>query len=150
MPTEVTPEVVNELDRDKSRRELVSRVTGDPTARQNVPVVFAAQWQSVTLSHKSIGLDPQECELIEQMSTSVLRPLGVRIVRRSHSCDRDRISRIPPQLTVEVLIGVPFETGNVFKMPPEGATEPAPESGSSAPPASDAAPSEPATAKPPQ
>jgi len=148
MPTEVTPEVIDELERDKSRRELVSRVTGDPTARQNVPVVFAAQWQSVTLSHKTIGLDPEECELMEQMTNSVLRPLGVRVVRKSHSCDRDRISHIPPQLTAEVLIGVPFDTGPVFKMPPEGASDPAPDPASSPP--SEAAPPEPGTAKPPQ
>jgi hypothetical protein len=150
MPTEVTPEVVNELDRDKSRRELVSRVTGDPTARLNVPVAFPATWQSVTLSHATIGLDPEECELVEQMSNTVLRQLGVRVVRRSRSCDRDRVSRIPPQLTVEVLKGVPIDPGHVFEMPPEGTTEPPPDPSASAPAAPEAKPAEPATTKPPQ
>jgi len=147
MPTEVTPEVIQELDRDKSRRELVSRVTGDPSAKLNVPVAFPAQWQSVTLSHSTIGLDPEECELLEQMSTSVLRPLGVRVVRRGHSCDRSRVSRIPPQLTVEVLVGVSSAPpGGIPQLPPAGAGDPDP----SAPAAPEAKPSEPATVTPPE
>jgi len=109
MPTELTPGVAAELERDKSRRELVSRVTGDPSASRDVPVMFPAKWQSVTLSHASIGLDPEECELLEQMSSGVLRQLNVRVVRKGRACDPRRVSRIPPQLTAEALIGVPFE-----------------------------------------
>jgi hypothetical protein len=144
MPTEVTPEVLAEINKDKSRRELVSRVTGNPAAMLNDPIVFAAQWQSVTLSHDSIGLEPEECELLDQMSASVLRQLGVRVVRRSSMCDRNRVSRIPPKLTVEALMGIPFGTSNAPQMPAAGESDPDP----SAPAAADAEPSEPATATP--
>jgi hypothetical protein len=144
MPTVVTPEVLAELDRDKSRRELVSRVTGDSAARLNDPIVFLAQRQPVTLSHGSIGLEPEECELLEQMSTSVFRQLGVRVVQRSSFCDRNRVSRIPPKLTVEVLMGIPFGTSTAPQIPAAGESDPDP----SAPAASDAEPSEPATATP--
>jgi hypothetical protein len=123
IPAEVTPEVVDELYRDKSRRELISRVTGNPAAKNNVPVAFAAKWQTVTLSHESIGLEPEECELLEQISNGALKPLGVRIVKKSRNCDPDRVSRIPPQLTAEVLVGVPFEDprGMVPQWPPPAA-----------------------------
>lgn len=122
MPTELTPEVVAEIDRDKSRRELISRVTGDPAASLNDPLVFPAKWQSVTLSRKLIGIGPQECELLEQMSASVFRELGVRVVRRGHTCDRDRLSRISPKMTVEALIGTghPFGTLKLPRIPAAG------------------------------
>ena len=107
MPTEVTPQILSELERDQSRRELISRVTGNPAAKNDHPVVFQAQRQPVTLSRKTIGLHPVECELLDQMSTSVFSQLDVRVLRKSTMCDRNSISRIPPQVTVETLVGVP-------------------------------------------
>lgn len=144
-PTEVTPEILGELDRDKSRRELVSRVTGNPAAKLDDPVAFKARRQAITLSHKTIGLDPVECELLQQMSTSVFRDLGVRVVRRGSYCNRNSISRIAPQMTVESLIGIPFGTG-AQEMPAAGDTEADP----SAPAASETAPSEPTPATTPK
>lgn len=139
-PTEVTQEILGELDRDKSRRELVSRVTGNPAAMLDDPVAFKAKRQAITLSHKTIGLDPVECELLEQMSTSVFRELGIRVVRRSSSCGRNSVSRIPPQMTVESLIGIPFAAQ---QMPSVG-DDP------SAPAASDTTPAEPTPATTPK
>lgn len=110
-PTEVTPQILAEMKKDASRRDLISRVTGNPAARLNDPVVFQAARQQFTLSRKSIGLDPIECELLEQMSTSLFRKLDVRIVNRSLLCDRDGRSRLPPQMTVETL--APIAVGAV-------------------------------------
>ena len=104
MPTEVTPDVLTELKKDKSRRELISHVTGNPAPRFNDPVLFSAQWQPVTLSSKTIGLEPEECELLDQMSSSVFRELGVRVVRKRYSCDPDRVSHIAPELVAEALL----------------------------------------------
>ena len=141
MPTEVTPEILAEIDRDKSRRELVSRVTGNAAAMLNDPVVFQAQKQTVTLSRRTIGLEPEECELLDQISGSVFRQLKVRIVRRSFSCDRNHISRIPPELTVESFMGVPFGSSAVPQLPAQGEGDPEPG-------ASDAPPAAPETPKP--
>jgi hypothetical protein len=124
MPTEVTPEVLAEMERDKTRRELVSRVTGDPSAKFDDPIVFTARRQPVTLSRQSIGLEPLECELLEQMSTGVFRKLDIRVVSRSSSCGRNQISHIPPQLTVEALIGTPLPTSNIQQTPPAGEKDP--------------------------
>lgn len=103
MPVELTPDVAAELQRDRSRRELISRATGDPAARFNDPIVFAAQRRNVTLSRQTIDLEPVECELLDQMSGG-FRKLGIKVVRRGFSCDRNRVSLIPPELEVEALL----------------------------------------------
>lgn len=143
VPVEVTPEVLDELKRDKSRRELVSRITGNPAARFNDPILFPAQWQPVTLSHKTIGLSAEECELLEQMSASVFRQLGVREVSRGFSCDPDRVSRIPPVLVVETFLPTPFGSDDAKQTPAAGDDDADP----SAPSGSDDEPAEPATDK---
>jgi hypothetical protein len=130
-PVVVTPKVLAEIDKDRSRRELVSRVTGNPAAAMNDPIVFAAQRQEVTLSRRTIRLEPEDCELLEQMSTSVFRELDVRVVRRSLNCDSNQPSRIPPQVTVEALL----PTGALMPMPEasRGEAKPTPSPGSSEP-----------------
>ena len=115
LPTEVTPAVLDELEKDKTRRELVSRVTGNPAARFNDPVKFSAQWQPVTLSSKTIGLTTDECELLEQMSPGVFRKLGIRVVSSGVVCSAD--SHVPPQVVVQALLPTPY---------PSGATSPPP------------------------
>ena len=143
MPVEVTPEVLDEMKRDKSRRELVSRVTGNPAPRFDDPIVFAAQWQPVTLSDETIGLEPEECELLEQMSATAFRQLGVRVVRRGSSCDPRRVSRFSPEIVVEALVATPFATGQTPQAG-EGDADP------QAPAASDDAPAEPASGETPE
>ncbi len=105
LPAEATPEVLAELKKDKSRRELVARVTGNPAAKFNDPVMFSAQWQPVTLSRKTIGITTDECELLEQMSPGVFRVLGVRVVRSGFICSPD--SNLPPEMVVEALLPAP-------------------------------------------
>jgi len=142
LPIEVTPEVLEEIRKDKSRRELISRVTRNPAAGLNDPILFPAQRQLVTLSNRTLKLEPQECELLEQMSSGVFRELNMRVVR-STSCDRDQIGHTPPQAVVETLMPI-FE-----KSPPApavGSGEPDP----SAPAASETPPSEPAPGTPPR
>lgn len=106
MPVEVTPEILEELKRDKARRELVSRVTDNANVALDEPIVFPAQRKTITLSRRTLHLEPEECELLEQMSTGIFRELGLRVVSGRQSCDRDSISRIPPQLTVEALMPI--------------------------------------------
>lgn len=139
-PVEVTPKVLDELEKDKSRRELVSRVTGNAAAAFNDPILFEAQRQEVTLSHRSIRLQSEDCDLLEQMSQQVFRRLNVRVVRRGFNCDG--ASRIPPQITVESLL----PTGRLKPMPdPEKKNESAP-----APEDSAAQPAQPPTEPAPQ
>ena len=95
MPAEVTPEVLAELKKDKTRRELISRVTGNPAIQFNDPIMFSAQWQPVTLSRKTIGLAPEECELLDQMSATIFREIGLQVVHGNTSCTPG--SRVAPR-----------------------------------------------------
>jgi hypothetical protein len=127
MPTEVTADVAAELERDKSRRELVSHVTGNPLPRFNDPVMFAAQRQAVTLSRKTIGLEPAECELLDQMSSNVFPGLGIDVVSRNLACDPRGAARIPPEIVVEALVVAPAdEGGSKLEDNEEGTADPGP------------------------
>lgn len=108
-PIEATPEVLAEIDKDKSRRELVSRVTGNPLVALDDPPIFAAQRQQVTLSRKTIRLGPEDCELLEQMIPTVFRTLDVKVIGRRLSCDPHARSQFAPKLVVETLwpVGAP-------------------------------------------
>ena len=140
MPIEVTPEVLVELKRDRSRRELISHVTGNPAAKFNDPVVFTAQWQPVTLSRKTIDLKPAECELLDQMSANDFGGLGPRVVRRDYSCDPNRVSHFSPRLDVDAFL-VRCQTSAMLKRSPVAGDDKA---DPSVPPASDEKPTEPA------
>ena len=112
-PVEVTPEVLAEIDKDKSRRALVSRVTGNPAVAMNDPIVFEAKRQPITLSRTSIKLEPEDCQLLDQMTRSVFRELDIRVLRRSFTCDAREENRIAPQMTVEALL----PTGALLPLP---------------------------------
>jgi hypothetical protein len=143
MPTQVTPEVLAELEKDKQRRELVARVSGNPAAKFNDPVIFAAERQEVTLSHKTVGLEPEECELLEQLSTSVFQELGVNVVRRRTNCDRTRPSLAPPELVVESLMPAqPKPVDDDSDREPEEAESPVPPAPGTPTPAVPQAPEE--------
>ena len=101
LPTQVTPEVLAELEKDKERRELIARVSGNPAARFADPVIFPAERQQVTLSRKTLKLQAHECELLDEMATSVFREIGVEVVRRNANCDRTQQSLMPPEMVVE-------------------------------------------------
>ncbi len=108
-PIEATPQVLAEIEKDKSRRDLISRVTGDPAAALNDPIVFPAERKQLTLPRGTIRLRPEHCELLEQMIPTVFRELGIKVVGRQLGCDRYGRSRLAPKLTVEVLwpVGAP-------------------------------------------
>lgn len=108
MPVVVTPEIVSEIDRDKSRRELISRVTGNPGAAMNDPIFFAAERREVRLSRDTIGIDSIDCELLEQMVPSVFRDLDLKVTQQTLSCDSSGRSHFVPHLTVEALLPVGY------------------------------------------
>jgi hypothetical protein len=146
VPVQVTPQVLKEIEKDKSRRELVSRVTGNMATAFNDPVIFEAKRQEVTLSQRTIRLRAEDCELLDQMSNSVFRKLNVKVLRRSFSCGpRDSESRIAPQLVAEALL----PTGSLLPMPdPEKEKEK--EKGSAVPEQPAAEPAAPAEPPPQQ
>jgi hypothetical protein len=109
MPVEVTSEVVQEVEQDKARRALISRVTGNPNASMDDAIFFAAERRQVTLSHDTIRLEAIDCELLEQMSMTVFRQLDLKVTSQALSCDPRERSRLLPSLTVEALLPVGFQ-----------------------------------------
>ena len=147
MPVEVTPEILGEMQKDKSRRELISRVTGNANTALNDPIVFPAQRQRVALDHRALDLEPDECELLEQMSTSVFRKLNIRVVSKGPRCDRNEISNMPPQMTVEALMPVMPPTPQLTPAPAASEPDPGASAGSATDPAQPAS-EQPAPAQP--
>ena len=109
LPVEVTPEIVDEVEKDKARRELVSRVQGNRNAAMNDAIFFPAERQKVELSHDTIDLEPMDCELLDQLSTAVFRKLDLKVTNRSLACDPRERSYIAPSLTVEALLPVGYQ-----------------------------------------
>lgn len=134
MPVVATPKIVKEMDQDKSRRELLSRVTGNMAVALNDPILFAATRQQVTLSKDTIKLRPEHCELVEQMISGVFRDFDLRAVRRNLSCDPHQRSSFPPEVTVEALLPVGYVLPTIQKEkkkepdPPPPPPEPAEQS----------------------
>jgi hypothetical protein len=108
MPVVATPKIAKEMEQDKARRELVSRVTGNMNAALNDPILFAAARQQVTLSKDNIKLRPEHCELLDQMISGVFRDFDLRAVRRSLSCDPHQRSNFAPEVTVEALLPIGY------------------------------------------
>ena len=109
MPVEVTPGIVEEVERDKARRELISRVQGNRNAAMNDAIFFPAERRTVELSHDTIDLEPIDCELLEQLSMAVFRKLDLKVTNRSLACDPRQRSYINPSLTVEALLPVGWQ-----------------------------------------
>lgn len=108
MPVPVNSKVMKEIEQDKSRRELISKVTGNMNVAMNDAILFAATRQQVTLSRETIKLGPEHCELLDQMIQHVFRDFDLKAVRRSTSCDSHQRSSIPPQAVVEALLPVGY------------------------------------------
>jgi hypothetical protein len=108
LPVPANKKVMKEMEQDKARRELISRVTGNPAAALNDPIMFPATRQQVTLSHDTIKLEPEHCELLEQMMNSVLRRFDMRVVSKNMSCDPHQRSNFPPKATIEALLPVGY------------------------------------------
>lgn len=120
MPVEMTPDVIAELRADKSRRELISRSTGNPLPRFDDPIPFTAQRGVVTLSRDTIGLEAAECELLDQLAASTFRVLEIRVLQRSYNCDRTQVSHVPPTLKVEAFVPASFSAAKTQPPPVTG------------------------------
>ena len=106
-PVAVSPEVLAELDKTRSTRELTARVRGDSKQADVQEQQFAAQWQRVSLSRGKLNLEPGDCELIEQLKKKVFPKLAIRIVEDEVQCAPNQITMTQPRLIVEALAPLP-------------------------------------------
>jgi hypothetical protein len=73
---------------ERSRRELVSRVRGEQPSEEELLQQFPATWQTIrfTARNRNRIVDDGDCELLEQMSYSVFKPLGIEVLRGNNRC----------------------------------------------------------------
>jgi hypothetical protein len=71
---------------DRSRKELVARVRGEKPTEEDLLAQFPAEWQTVRFTGRSRIVDDGDCELLEQMSYSVFKPLGIEVLRGNNRC----------------------------------------------------------------
>jgi hypothetical protein len=106
-PVEATPQALADRDKSKSRRELSARVRGETEELSEALEEFPAEWRRVQLTRGSLGLEPGDCELIDELRRKVLPKLAVRVVNDKVSCSPNQLSIGQPQLEVEALVALP-------------------------------------------
>jgi hypothetical protein len=106
-PVAATPEALAELEKTRPYRELLGRVTGTSNTVQEAAAQFPARRQRVSLSTRALDLEPEECELLEQMIREVFPKLGVTVTKKNMSCFPPRVSISRPRIEVEALIRTP-------------------------------------------
>jgi hypothetical protein len=106
-PVEVTTEVLTDLERSRSKRELTARVRGERPKGTEAADQFPAYWKRLSLSRGSLDLQPGDCELIDQLKRKVIPRLAVRVVKDETHCSPNQLSPGQPRLEVEVLTKVP-------------------------------------------
>jgi hypothetical protein len=106
LPVEATPEVLAELAKDASTRELVAKVQGK--SPDEATAQFPARPRRVEFVSGGMSfLKDGDCELMEQMRDRVFGPLGVKVIESSLQCVPRQVSIGSIRMTVEVLEPVP-------------------------------------------
>lgn len=106
VPAEISAALLADLERNRSRRELTARVRGE-RLKGGVEDQFPAYWKRVSLSRGALGLQPGDCELIDQLKRKVLPKLAIRIVKDDVHCTPGQLTPDQPRLEVEALTKVP-------------------------------------------
>jgi hypothetical protein len=105
MPVEATPEVLAELEKGRTQRELTARVRGERP--EEVTAQFPATWKRVSLSPGKLGIESGECELIEELQRKVFPKLAIRVVKDQTNCIPRQHNIGQPRLEVEALSALP-------------------------------------------
>jgi len=102
-PLEATEENVRELTTYDSRRLLLARTRGEslPTAQDLER--FPATWKTVSFaSDRRLGLDPRDCELVQQLRQQILTRMSIQVLRTRRCSAFGELSR--PAMTVSALV----------------------------------------------
>ncbi|HEX9773239.1 MAG TPA: hypothetical protein VGA44_07220 [Steroidobacteraceae bacterium] len=105
VPQRVTPELLAELSKDQSERDLIARVRGEHSVIGNPEAQFAARTRRVTFDDRNLRgrIEAGDCDLMEQLRDKVFVPLGVNVVEDKISCAPHQVSRGSVKIELEVL-----------------------------------------------
>ncbi len=110
MPRAATHEVLAELAKDASRRELAAKAGGKAAPMAEATAEFPARTRRIDFRDSQLGLlQPGDCDLIEQMRDKVFVPLGAKIVADDMACFGHTVNYGSIALSIEVLEPVPQE-----------------------------------------
>jgi hypothetical protein len=85
-----------------AQQRLLAKVRKEDLPTPSTIAIFPAVWSSIQLNGKTHPwLEPDDCELLRQLSQQVLPTIGIRI-KRKLICSGAKISR--PSLNVEALV----------------------------------------------
>jgi hypothetical protein len=107
-PAEATPETLAELEKTRSQRELAARVRNDRA--NGIPAFdaqFPAHWKPISFSRRSLDIEPEDCELLEQLQRSLFPRMGVRVKNSRLRCTPGQGLQSRPLLEVEALVPLP-------------------------------------------
>ena len=128
-PVEATPAALAEMEKQRPQRELAARIRGQRAVGTDAGEQFDAEYKPVSLSRGSLGIEPGDCELVDELRKKVLPKLGVRIVKNNVQCTPNQLNRAQPRLEIEVLIQPASpQAGAPAGSPDASATSVAPES----------------------
>jgi hypothetical protein len=108
-PVEATPEVMAELKKGETHRELIARIRGNRAEAAAATEQFPAQWQRVHIGRGrgTLNLEAGDCELVEQVRRRILPQLAVRVVEHDTPCPPNSPGFTRPKLVVDALIEMP-------------------------------------------
>jgi hypothetical protein len=104
LPAEATPEVLEKLASEATKRELVARATGGSEAAQEATAQFPARPRQTGFKSSPNGrIQDGDCELMQQVRDRVLVPMGARILEDDVRCAPRSVSMGSVRLVVETL-----------------------------------------------
>jgi hypothetical protein len=113
LPAEVTPELLQQLADDASKRQLAARAAGKPDPVVEATAQFPARVKRVEFRSGTTTLDDLQngdCELMEQLvRNDVFGKLGATVVDAQTHCVPRQVTLGAVRMTVEVLEPVPAE-----------------------------------------
>jgi hypothetical protein len=108
MPRAATPEILAQLARDASQRELAAKAAGKSVPAAEATAEFPARTRRIDFRDSPTGLvQPGDCELVEQLRDRVFVPLGAKVVVNRMGCVPHTLSNGIIVLSIEVLEPVP-------------------------------------------
>ena len=113
LPAESTPELLQQLADDASKRQLAARASGKPDPVIEATAQFPARVKRVEFRSGSTtlsDLQDGDCELMEQLvRNDVFGKLGARVVDAQTHCVPRQVTLGAVRMTVEVLEPVPVQ-----------------------------------------
>jgi hypothetical protein len=116
LPMAATPELLAELEKQASKRELVARVTGKSATEATAQ--FAARRREIRFDPTATSrIEPGDCELMEQLRDAVFVPFGLQLIENSMTCIPKQVVLHGIRLTVAVLEPVPEQEPELKQEP---------------------------------